>query len=94
MYVSGIAIESERLLVQVEASRADVLLLDWYLPGASMPELLKEFSELQSPPKVVVLAAKPELKDAALDAGADAFVSKSYTPDSLLEVLRSMEKTL
>jgi len=93
MRVTGIAIRAEGLLTQVEASQADVLILDWQLPGASMPELLKEFSALQSPPKIVVLATKPEIEDIALEAGADAFVGKSHSPDSLLEALHSMEKT-
>ena len=93
MYVSGMAIESEGLLVQVEASRADVLLLDWHLPGASTWDLLADIQGLQYPPKIVVLSINSEDKRPALSAGAVAFISKNKPPDELLEVVRSCRET-
>ena len=80
------------LLVQVEASEADVLLLDWQLPGASMIELLSDLRALKPPPKIIILSVKPEIEAPALSAGADAFVSKSAQPDELLEVVRSLKE--
>ena len=88
--VVGIAIQAQGLIRQLEATEADVLILDWNLRGASMPELLTNIRRLQSPPKIVVLAAKPEVEGVALDAGADVFFDKSYAPDALLELLVSM----
>jgi DNA-binding NarL/FixJ family response regulator len=93
MYVSGMAIESEGLLVQVEASRADVLLLDWHLPGVSTMNLLADIQGLRYPPKIVVLSIKSEDKRPALSAGAFAFISKNKPPEELLETVRSVRET-
>ena len=92
MHVVGIAVQAKGLLRQLEATEANVLILDWNLPGESMPDLLADIQQLQFPPKIVVLAAKPELEGAVLDAGADAFFDKGYAPGALLEVLYSMQK--
>ena len=94
MHVIGMAIQAEGLLVQLEASRAEVLILDWQLPGASMPDLLSEIGRMVPPPKIIVLSINPELKMPALSAGADAFISKNSPPDELLEVVRSMKKSV
>ena len=88
--VVGTAAQAKGLLVQVKASQADVLLLDWPLRGASMTELLSDLRALNPPPKIVVLSVKPEVKAPVLSAGADAFVSKSAQPDELLKVIHSL----
>ena len=90
IYVTGMASEAEGLPAQVEASRPDVLLLDSHLPGATMQSLLSDIRGLESPPKIVVLSIKPEDKEPALSAGADAFSSKNAPPEELLEVVRSL----
>ena len=92
LHVIGMAIQAEGLLVQIKASKAEVLILDWHLPGASMPELISELCRLESPPKVVVLSVNPEVKTLALFAGADAFIAKNAPPDELLDAVRSMKK--
>ena len=93
MYVTGMAIETEGLLKQVEASRADVLLLDWHLPGVSTMEILADIQGLESSPKIVVLSNRSEEKGPALSAGADAFISKSAQPEDMLELFRSLRET-
>lgn len=90
MYVTGMATEAEGLPAQVEASRPDVLLLDSFLPGASILDLLSDIRGLEAPPKIVVLSIKPEVKGPALAAGADAFISKNALPEELLELVRSL----
>ena len=92
MHVIGMAIQADGLLVQIEASQAEVLILDWHLPGASMPGLLSDIRALVSPPKVVVLSVNPEVRTQALSAGADAFIGKNAPPDELLEVVCSMKE--
>ena len=94
MHVIGLAIQAKGLVVQVEASRAELLILDWQLPGADMPALINDIGGLVSPPKIVVLAVDPEVKALALSAGADAFVGKNTSPDELLEVVRKLQETV
>ena len=43
--VIGITDNGKRLKKQIKASRPDVLLLDWYLPGKPMNELIADLRE-------------------------------------------------
>jgi two-component system, NarL family, invasion response regulator UvrY len=92
MHVIGMAVQAQGLVTQVEASQAELLILDLDLPKASMPDLLAEIRQLDSPPKIVVVSVRPEEKAMVLSAGADAFVSKNAPPDQLLEALRSLKE--
>jgi nucleotide-binding universal stress UspA family protein len=54
--------------------------------------LLDALHTLHFHPKVIVLSGRPEVRQAALDAGADAFVSKGDPPERLLAALRNISK--
>ena len=88
MHVIGMAVQAEGLLAQLEALQAEVLILDWHLLGASVPELVGDICQLESPPKIIALSVKPEEEGQALSAGADMFVNKNRPPKELLEALR------
>ena len=88
MNVTGMAVQTNGLLAQLEASRPDVLLLDWQLPGASVEELLDQIKALESPTKIIVLSVRPEGEKLALAAGADGFICMNEPPDELLEMVR------
>jgi len=93
MHVTGMAVHSKGLVAQLAASEPDVLLLDWVLPDQPIPDLLADLGRLKPRPKLVVMAVWPDVKQPALAAGADAFVSKSVPPSELLVVLRTMQQT-
>jgi DNA-binding NarL/FixJ family response regulator len=93
MQVIGLAIKAEGLLDQVLASQPDVLLLDWHLPGMPITELIGDLQALDLSPRIVVLSVRPEDMDAAVAAGADAFVGKTGPPDELLVHLRTLKNT-
>jgi DNA-binding NarL/FixJ family response regulator len=88
LHVIGMAVQTNGLLVQLQASQADVLLIDWHLPGASIEELMGHIGGLEPTPKIAVLSVNPEDEALALAAGADAFISKNVPPDNLVEVVR------
>ncbi len=92
IHVVGMAIQAEGLLAQLEASRADVLLLDWGLPGASILDTLFEIRGLESPPKIVVFSVNPRDRALALSSGADAFISKTAPPDDLIKIILSLKE--
>jgi DNA-binding NarL/FixJ family response regulator len=92
LHVIGMAVQSEGLLVQLEASKAEVLILDWHLAGKSVQELISDIRGLKSPPKILVLSVRPEDKELALSAGADGFISKAAPPDDLIEIIRSLKE--
>jgi DNA-binding NarL/FixJ family response regulator len=68
-------------------SRPDIVLLDWELPGQADGALVATLRLTPSQPAVVVLSSKPEARQAALAAGASAFVSKGDPPDVLLRAI-------
>jgi DNA-binding NarL/FixJ family response regulator len=88
--VVGEAADSLELLAQLEDLQADIVLLDWDLPGWPLPNLLDVISRLEHRPKVIVLGAHSESGQAALAAGADAFVSKGDPPKRLLTAIRAL----
>ena len=71
-----------------EQLNPDVVLLDLLLPTAQEGlELLRHL--VGRGREVVALTIRVQLRRAALDAGATAFVEKGVSPDVLLEILRS-----
>ena len=88
--VVGEAADAEELLVQARVTCPNVVLLDWELPnlatdGSSLSALRGVCSRLC----VIALSGRPEMRIAALAAGADAFVSKADPPERLLAAVRN-----
>ena len=77
------------LLEQVRVSCPDAILLDCDLSGLEVNEFLPQLRSLCPHVRVVALCSRPEMQQAALSAGADAFVCKTESPEKLLDVLRT-----
>ena len=89
MEIAGEAADWPTTLAQAPISRTDMLLVDWDLlpsaPVAALDELRKACLEAL----VIVLISHLEARQqAALSAGADAFISKGETPERVAERLR------
>ena len=84
IHILGEAVDSTGLLDWVKVTCPDVVLLDWELPGLETDSLLPTLRELCPCLKVIALSGRPEARQAALDAGVDAFVSKGDPPERLL----------
>ena len=78
------AAEAGEVLGQVQAIQPDLLLLDWELPGQQAADLLPTLHRCCPHLLVIALSGRPEARQAALDAGVDAFVSKGDPPERLL----------
>ncbi|MBK8616689.1 MAG: response regulator [Anaerolineales bacterium] len=91
MEVVGEAADWYTTLTQVPLSRADILLVDWDLlpiePGAAIGEL-----RMVCPAALVIVLIShlDARQQAALSAGADAFISKGETPERVSERLRAV----
>jgi two-component system KDP operon response regulator KdpE len=80
----------EEALQTAPAARPDVILMDLCLPdmdGASITRLLREWT--QTP--IIILSVREEESDmiAALDAGADDYVTKPFRPGELFARIRA-----
>jgi DNA-binding NarL/FixJ family response regulator len=90
--VVGEADDAAQALDLATGQRPDLVLLDWELPGpraaadpaGSGQRLLPALRACCPRLKVIALSGRPEARQAALTAGADAFVSKGDPPETLL----------
>ena len=72
--------------------RCDVVVLDLVLTDGSGFSLLREAQREAVPPRVVVLTSRDEEVDcvAALEAGADDYVTKPFSPRALVARIRAI----
>jgi two-component system invasion response regulator UvrY len=90
LVVVGEATDAETLLSQVRVLRPDLILLEWELPGRPVEEVLPTLHALNKGCQVIILSRQPQCETAALEAGADAFISKAAAPKELLAILRDL----
>lgn len=91
MNVVGEAVDWVTTLAQAPASRTDMLLIDWDLLPNSPTAALDELRRACPAALVIVLISHLDARQqAALSAGADAFISKGETPERVAERLRTV----
>jgi len=92
MEVVGEAADWVTTLTQAPVSRTDMLLIEWdLLPNNSPTAALDEIRRACPATLVVVLISHLGARQqAALSAGADAFISKGETPERVAERLRTV----
>ncbi|MBN1438690.1 MAG: response regulator transcription factor [Anaerolineales bacterium] len=89
MEVIGEAADWATTIVQAPSRRADMLLVDWSLLPRSPTAALQELRKACPAALVIVLISHLDARQqAALSAGADAFISKGETPERVAERLR------
>ena len=87
--IAGEATDWDALVRQAKISKPDLVLLAWGLPGRADDTPFAELRTDDCYPKIIVLSTQSDVKEEALAAGADAFVSKGDSPEKLLEALGS-----
>lgn len=79
----------EKGIEQIYAEEPDILVLDVMMPGMSGHDLCREIratADISSLPILILTArAQPIDRQAALESGADSYMSKPVIPDELLE---------
>src|SRR3990172_2275896 len=90
LHVSSEACRADELLRAVEDVRDGVVILDWELPGLHTADLLRVLAATRPGLRVIALSGRLEARRAALDAGADGFVSKCDPPEELLRIVRAV----
>ena len=91
MNVVGEAADWPTTLAQAPICRTEMLLIDWDLLPNSPTAALDELRRACPAALVIVLISHLDAREqAALSAGADAFISKSETSDRVAERLRTV----
>lgn len=92
MEIAGEGSDWQTTLTQAPISRTDMLLIDWeLLPADSPTAALDELRRACPAALVIVLISHLDARQqAALSAGADAFISKGESPDRVAERLRAV----
>jgi len=89
--VVGEAADWYTTLSQAPISRTDILLVDWDLLPNSPTAALEELRKACPAALVIVLISHLDARhQAALSAGADAFISKGETPERVADRLRAV----
>ncbi|WP_303784589.1 phosphate regulon transcriptional regulator PhoB [Azovibrio restrictus] len=86
--------DGEQALLRVRDQVPDVILLDWMLPGVSGIQLARRFraDERTREVPIIMLTARSEEVDkvAGLEAGADDYVTKPFSPKELMARIKAV----
>ena len=88
--VVGEAADWSTTLAQAPVSRTDILLVDWDLLLSAPRAALEELRKACRTALVIVIIGQQYARQAALSAGADAFISKDETSERVAERLRTV----
>jgi len=88
--IMGEAVDTTGLLDWVKVVCPDLVLLDWELPGLPAAALLPLLQYYCPDMRLMILSSRPEVRREALEAGADAFMSKGDPPDRLLTAMEEL----
>lgn len=80
-------VDATDLFSQALITPPHLLLLDWELEGMAGEETLRTLRKNCPRIFIIALSGKEESRQAALQAGADAFVAKADPPDELLAAI-------
>lgn len=79
---------------QIDSQTPDLILLDWMMPGTSGVELLRRLRKHESHCRIpiIMLTAKNDDEHSiqALDAGADDYIAKPFSPRALLARINAL----
>ena len=96
MEVAGEAADWATALVQAPLSLTDILVVDWnLLPSTAPTSALDELRRACPAALVIILISHLDARQqAALSTGADAFISKTETPERVAERLQAVAASI
>ena len=96
MEVAGEAADWATVLAQAPVSFTDILVIDWDLiPSTAPTAALEELRRACPVALIIILISHLDARhQAALSDGADAFISKTETPDRVAERLQTIAASI
>jgi DNA-binding NarL/FixJ family response regulator len=88
--IVGTADEAGDLRNQIRETKPDLVLLDWDSPDLQSTDLLHSMHSSHASLKVIAFSQSRDARRQALDAGADAFVSREAPWEWFLITLRAL----
>ena len=82
----------EQVAAHASRSCPDLVLLDWSMASTSGSDLLLALRRACPGLGIIILSGRPEAREAAMAAGADAFVSKGNPPEELLAAIARLSR--
>ncbi len=102
--VAAEATSAIELINKARSANPRVILLDWNLPGLHVSpvnvdhqradKILVALKAIAPKAKIMVLSTTPDARNVVLQAGADAFLCKSESPQQLLAAIKQLEQGL
>ena len=92
LILAGDASDAYELIILLTATDPDMLILDWMLPGLAEAGAIAALRDVRPGLIIIALSGRPELGAEAINAGADAFVSKIDPPERLLTTIDRFQK--
>jgi CheY-like chemotaxis protein len=68
----------------------DLVLLDAQMPGMTGVAVTRRIKRLQPQTKIILLTMYSDYRSKAIEAGADAFITKGLPPEHMLSVIRGI----
>lgn len=80
----------EGIPADVEKSGVDLVLMDCNLPGVEGMEILADMRRMPELANIrIIMTSGMDMEYRAMAAGADAFLLKPFTPDTLYELIKT-----
>ena len=91
-YDVRVAAGGREAMAQVRLRRPGLVVLDAMMPTVSGIEVCRQVRELEGggDVKIVMLTANPQVEEAAMEAGADAFMTKPFSLQGLSAEVRRL----
>jgi DNA-binding NarL/FixJ family response regulator len=88
----GVAPSGTKALELVKELQPDLVLLDAQMPDKSGIEVAQTIKRQWPQVKVILLTMFSDYRSKAIEAGADAFVTKGIPPEHMLSLIRGIAK--
>jgi len=91
MDIVGAAPNAHSAMEQIEQLQPDLVLLDAQMPDMTGVEVTQQIKNHWPQTKVILMTMYADYRSKAIEAGADAFLTKGIPPEHVLSVIRGIK---